>query len=442
MPFDFRLPDVGEGIHEGEIVRWLVAVGDTVAEDQPLVEVQTDKAVVELPSPVAGTVTKLHYEEGDVVNVGSVIVTIDDGNAGAGTAAGAAAGEPAAATGQAVAQAPAGGAPERAADPAAPAPAAAAADGVRRRVLATPATRRRARELGIDIRLVRGTGPAGRVTDEDLQAFLAAGGAGAAVPDRAEAAAAPAPGRPAVPAATRPPVSRGETQRIPMRGIRKRIAEKMVQAKFTIPHATHMDEVVVDDLVAVRRQALPLAAERGVKLTYMPFIIKAVVAGLREFPYLNAVLDDASQEIVLKGDYNIGIATDTDDGLIVPVIKHADQKSILQLAAELADLAERARNRRIAVDDLQDGTFTITNVGALGGVFSTPIINHPEVAILGVHRIVERPVVRDGAIVPGHVLTLAVSFDHRVIDGAYAARFLNRVMSYLAQPSLLFMELI
>jgi len=211
---------------------------------------------------------------------------------------------------------------------------------------------------------------------------------------------------------------------------------------YTAPHVTHVDEVDVTELVALRQRAKEVAAARGIKLTYLPFIAKALIAALREFPYLNATIDDERQEIVLKRYYNIGIATDTEDGLIVPVVKHADRKSILQIAAEIQYLTEKARQRKIDLEDLRGGTFTITNIGALGGIFSTPIINHPEVAILGVHKIQEKPVVRDGQIVVRSMLPLALSFDHRIVDGAYAARFLNRVMAYLEQPDLLFMEMV
>ncbi|QIA27518.1 2-oxo acid dehydrogenase subunit E2 [Thermaerobacter sp. PB12/4term] len=545
MAYEFRLPDVGEGIHQGEIVRWLVKPGDRVREDQPLVEVQTDKATVEIPSPVAGVVLELRGNEGDVVQVGSVIVVIDtearaDEPAGAAPAAAAApaaqaaspvvphqvppattAPGPAAAPGGAPAASPGvtpPAPPGLAAVPGAAAavPAAAAPGGgpaaEARRVLATPATRRLARELGVDIRLVPGTGPAGRVTAEDVRAFAAAraagtpavtaagagttaGGATAAAPPAAPGAApavapgaaagtapvaAPAAAAGAVPAtglAAAPPgvaagipagvpgvaaaatagaaapaaapgsaarwaVAAGGEQRVPLRGLRKRIAEKMVQSKYTAPHVTHVEEVDVTELVELRRKALPLAEQRGIKLTYMPFIAKAVVAALQQFPVFNASLDDERQEIVLKGYYHIGVATATDEGLIVPVVRDVDRKSIFQLAREIAALTEAARARRIALDDVRGSTFTITNVGALGGgVWSTPIINHPEVAILGVHKFRETPVVRDGEIVVRTITNFALSFDHRVADGADAVRFVNRIKEYLEQPSLLFLEM-
>ncbi|QBS38319.1 2-oxo acid dehydrogenase subunit E2 [Thermaerobacter sp. FW80] len=538
MAYEFRLPDVGEGIHEGEIVRWLVKPGDRIQEDQPLVEVQTDKATVEIPSPVAGVVRELRAKEGDVVPVGSVIVVIDTearadeparaaapatagptgagapaaGPAGAGANPAPGAGTAAAAAGPAEAGSSAAGAPGAAAaraargavaarpeGPAGPpgvapagvapaaAPGAPAPDG--RRVLATPATRRLARELGVDIRLVPGTGPAGRVTAEDVRAFAAAraagaqpvaaapgGGApGAALPAAGAGSTLTAPSPTGVPAATRPggpagpatpvappgpaapaaqaapeapaapgvpAVPPGGEQRVPLRGLRKRIAEKMVQSMYTAPHVTHVEEVDVTELVELRRTALPLAEERGIKLTYLPFIAKAVVAALQQFPIFNASLDDERQEIVLKGYYHIGVATATDEGLIVPVVRDVDRKSIFQIAREIAALTEAARARRIALDDVRGSTFTITNVGALGGgVWSTPIINYPEVAILGVHKFRETPVVRDGQIVVRTITYLALSFDHRVADGADAVRFVNRIKAYLEQPSLLFLEM-
>lgn len=414
MAFLFKLPDVGEGIHEAEIVRWLVAEGDHVEEDQPLVEVQTDKALVELPSPKAGVIGKLHFAAGDIAPTGAVLVTIvtDPSESQDGRSSG---------TATVIADHDQDRSTVTVTD----------ASPKRRKVLATPATRRLARELGIDIQLVPGTGPGGRVTDDDVRRFKQDSDS------------------PLVPAARQTPTHTSDPtagtpseERIPIRGVRRRIAERMVTSKFTAPHATLMDEVDVTELVAIRRQALDLAAKRGLRLTYLPFIIKAVVTGLREYPLLNASIDEQTQEIIVKRYYHLGIATDTEEGLIVPVVTDADQKSIFQLAAEIETLVKKARERRLALDELRGSTFTITNAGSIGGIFSTPIINYPEVAILGVHRIKEQPVVKEGQIVARHILTLALSFDHRIIDGAYAARFLNRVMSYLEQPSLLFMELI
>lgn len=435
MAYEFRLPDVGEGLHEAEIVRWLVQEGDALAEDQPMVEIQTDKAVVEIASPVAGTVVKLHGAEGDTVPVGAVLITIAlaEGVAPPAAAAKAAPGEQS--SGQAEP------APQAAATPAATVPSS-APQAPPRPVLAAPSTRRLARELGVDLNLVKGTGPAGRITDDDVQRAAALQTAGSQrdglAPGGAAAAAAAAPA--AAGAVTPGPA--GAEERVPLRGLRRKIAQQMVRSMQTIPHATHMDEVDVTELVLLREQAQSVAEEQGLRLTYLPFIIKAVTAALRRHRELNASLDEEAGEIVFKNYYHIGIATDTDDGLVVPVIKNADQKSIFQLAAELDRLAREARERTIQLEDLRGGTFTITNIGPLGGVFATPIINAPEAAILAVHRIRERPVVHEGQIVARHMLNLSLAFDHRIVDGAVAARFLNQVMEYLAKPSLLFMEMV
>lgn len=480
MAYEFRLPDVGEGLHEAEIVRWLVREGDTVREDQPLVEVQTDKVTTEIPSPVAGRVARLLARPGDVVEVGSVIVVIEEAGAAAAepappntparvaesapSAARAATAPPAvSAAPQATAAAP----PATAATPRASATVPAPANGAplspptpsvpgaapAGRPLATPAVRRRAREMGIDLRQVQGTGPAGRITAADLERFAAARMDTAAVAAVADGGVAPDGGVQAPPAAApevpSPPPAAGRAvagpqpgQRVPLRGVRRVIAEAMVRSKHTAPHVTVMDEVEVSALVAVREEARRLAAARGVRLTYLPFIVKAAVAALREFPYLNASLDDERQEIVLHDRYHIGIATDTEAGLMVPVVKDADRKRLIDLAAEIADLAARARAGKLALEELRGGTFTVSNIGVVGsGMVFTPVINHPEVAILGVGTLTEKPVVRDGAVAVGKVLHLSLSFDHRVVDGAMAGRFLRRVMDLLANPTLLLLEM-
>lgn len=478
MALEFRLPDVGEGLHEAEIVRWLVKEGDLVAADQPLVEVQTDKVSVEIPSPRAGKILKLFGKEGDIVQVGAVIAVIGDpdevyapGAAPAAPAAPPAEAAPAPAA-PAVDAAPAQAAPAAAPGPAeapaaapaapaaAPAPTAAPAAQTGRRPLATPATRRLARELGVDLRLVPPTGPGGRVTSEDVRRFAAARAAGQAAPAQAPApgpeaapagaptpapAAAQAPGEQVptapAPAAAAPAPAPAAEERIPLRGVRRAIAEAMVRSKRTAPHVTLMDEVEVSDLVAFRARAKELAAQKGVKLTYLPFIVKALVPALKEFPYLNARLDDERQEIVLVKEYNIGIAVDTEQGLMVPVVKGVDRKSIFTIAREIQDLSTRARENRLTLEDLRGGTFSISNMGAIGsGTYFTPIINHPEVAILGVGSIAQKPVVRDGQLAVGQVLHLSLSFDHRVVDGAYAGRFLKRVAELLANPTQLLME--
>jgi 2-oxoglutarate dehydrogenase complex dihydrolipoamide succinyltransferase (E2) component len=433
MPFEFRLPDIGEGIHEGEIVKWLVKEGDIVREDQPMVEVMTDKATVEIPAPRAGKILKLNAKEGETVKVGSVLVIIEE--------LGEAKPEPK----REVVEAP----PQREPEPVAaavsttatavaapppPSPTAAPAQ----RVLATPATRKLARELGVDISQIQGTGPGGRVTDEDVRRFAAA--RTAPQPPPPSPAPTPSPAAPAfAPSAV---VTDRREERIPLRGIRKRIAEHMHQSKTTAAHFTYVDEVDMTDLIQLREQMKPLAEQKGVKLTYLPFIVKASVAALKEMPILNASIDEAKGEIVIKKYYNIGIATATDEGLIVPVIKDADRKSLLEIAMEIERLAKAAREGKIALSDLQGGTFTITSLGALGGLFATPIINYPEVAILGIHEIKKRPVVRDNQIVIRDIMYVSLSFDHRLIDGDVGARFCKKIISYLENPKLLFLELV
>lgn len=482
------MPDIGEGVAEGEIVKWLVAAGDSVDEDQPLVEVMTDKATVTIPCPVKGKIDKLLVKDGQVVAVGAPICAFGDVTSG--TVAGAHGHGHAGATkangGSTAATSQAGSNHDE--RPAASTGAATALmEEPADRVLATPATRRRARELNVDIRRVKPTGPAGRVTREDVES-LAAGGAPAAPASKAAPvhparggrsspmASAPtrplgsasdvaakqgsalrelikaptqkieAPARkPAAKAAPLPPPPGGEVEeRVPLRGIRRKIAEHLVKSKHTAPHFTYVEEVDVTELVELREKAKPIAEERGVKLTYLPFIIKSTVAALREHPALNASLDDASGEIVYKKYYNIGFAADTDAGLVVPVIKQADRRSILDIARELERLGGAARTGMLEIEDLQGGTFTISSVGSLGGLLATPIINHPEVAVMGVHKIAKRPVVRSGPtgdrIEVGHVMLLSLSLDHRVVDGATAARFMNSVVKYLEDPKLLLLE--
>jgi pyruvate dehydrogenase E2 component (dihydrolipoamide acetyltransferase) len=426
--FEFRLPDIGEGVVEGEIVKWLVKEGDAVKEDQPVVEIMTDKATVEIPSPKSGTIVKRFWEEGQICPVGQGLVLIAAaGGAPAQVAPAAPAtmqhpgakAEPAAATPAAAPKANGNGASSNG-------HAAPAATG--EKALAAPATRKLARELGIDINAVAGTGPHGRVTQDDVRAFQAGGGA--------PAAAAKAP------AAPMPRGAAEDEERRPLRGLRRKIAEKMVQSAFTAPHVTTFDEVDLTALVAMRARMKPKAEAAGVKLSYMPFFMKAVIAALRQFPLFNASLDDATNEIVVKKRYHMGFAAATDNGLLVPVVKDADQKSLLQIAREMGEIAERTRAGKATADELSGSTFTISNVGSIGGLFATPIINHPEVAILGVNSLKKRPVVMpDGSIQARDMMYLGLSFDHRVSDGAEAVQFLNAVISYLQDPELLLLEM-
>jgi pyruvate dehydrogenase E2 component (dihydrolipoamide acetyltransferase) len=449
MAVDFKMPDVGEGITEGEIVRWLVAEGAPVHEDDALVEVQTDKAIVQIPSPASGVLLRHGAAEGEIVSVGATLAVI--GEAGEAAPAPAAA-APRAAVPQAAPPTPPPAAPAAPAPvpAAAPAPAVGGEGAGAGEVKATPAVRHLARQLGVDLSRVRPTGPGGRVTREDVEAAArgeaaapaAAAQAAPGAPPAPSAAAAPAPPQaPAQPPVPAPVPAPAASQRVPLRGLRRTIARHMVQSATTAVHVTTLDEAEVSSLVALRERLRPMAEARGVHLTYLPFVIKAACAALREFPYVNASLDDERQEIVLHGDIHIGIATATEDGLMVPVIRNADTKSILALAAEIRERSERARSRTSDLDELKGSTFSITNIGSVGGLAATPIINHPEVAILGVYRIVDRPVVRHGAVVPGKVMGLTLTFDHRVIDGEMGARFVRRVAELLEDPDRLVLEM-
>jgi pyruvate dehydrogenase E2 component (dihydrolipoamide acetyltransferase) len=404
--YEFKLPDIGEGVVEGEVVRWLVKEGDLLTQDQPMVEVMTDKATVEIPAPRAGRVAKRMFAEGDRCPVGKVLIVIDlDGEAGQGTA-------------------PAGAPEAPAARPNAPAAAvrpAAQPTGVAGAVLATPATRKLARDIGVDIHAVTATGPAGRVTSDDVRGHKQTGGATSA-------------GKPAA--------STGD-KRVPFRGVRKKIAETLARSKFTAPHATYVEEVDCTDLVALRAAINARAAgandggKAGAKISYLPFIIKATVAALKKFPQMNAMLDDAAGEIVQWGHVHLGLATATEAGLIVPVVRDADQKSLAQLTAEIAHLAEATRTGKATRDELTGSTFTVTSLGAWGGVMATAIINPPEVAILGVYRIAKRPAVVGGQIAIRDLMNLSISFDHRVVDGFDAARFVGEIKRQLEAPAAL-----
>jgi len=417
MPYEFKFPDIGEGLTEGEIVRWLVKEGEEIKEGQPLVEVETDKALAEIPSPRTGVILKIVAKEKEIVKVGQVIVIFGE-------------------KGEILAAPPprpksVGVVGELEEAPEEISAVAAKAEPVRlalvsEHALATPAVRALAKELGVDINKMKGTGPEGRVLERDVRQV--------------------AEGKEKPMEEVKKPVKvkkydlYGYVERIPLRGVRRSIAKAMVKSKYTAPHVTTMDEADVTELWKIREKEKKAAEKKGIKLTILPFIIKAVIAGLMEHPYLNATLDDENEEIILKKYYNIGFATDTPEGLMVPVVKNAKDKSILQLAEDLTKLAEKARNRTIDLADLKGGTFTITNYGALGGIYGTPIINYPEVAILGVGKIKDMPVVEDGKIEIRKILHLALSFDHRVVDGGEAARFLNTVIARLEDPDLILLE--
>ncbi len=414
MAFVFNFPDVGEGIHEGRIVEWLVAEGDSVSEDQALLKVETDKAVVELPSPHAGTVLRLHAAADADILVGDPLVTIGDAGEEVDHAASAADG---------AARKPAEDQPEPAP---APKPAASA-----RRPLATPRTRALARELEVDLGRVDGSGSGGRITDEDVRR-AAEGGAPAAAPRRVSVP----------PAGAVTPTADGDVERVPVSHLRKVIAGAMRQSKQISAHVTHVDEADVTELVAHHKSSKPEIERRtGVRFTLLPFFIKALVAALEDHPIFNASVDEERQEILYKKYYNVGVAVDTPEGLIVPVVRDADRKDMVELAAEVSDKAERARSRQLTLDELKGGSCTITNIGPLGGVFATPIINQPELAIIGLHAIKERPEVVDGEIMIRKMMYLSVSFDHRYVDGAEAARFMSDLVRLVSQPMQLMVRL-
>jgi pyruvate dehydrogenase E2 component (dihydrolipoamide acetyltransferase) len=396
MTYEFRLPDIGEGLVDGEVVRWLVKEGDPLVEDQPMVEIMTDKATVEIGSPKVGRVAKRMFAEGERCPVGKVLITIEvDGE-------GAPASKP---------SAPAAEAPKAAAAASVgkPGNGAAAAGGS---VLATPATRKLARDIGVDIREVAGSGRAGRITSDDVRAH---GGQGAPSGER------PAPAAP-----------RADGVRVPFRGLRRKIAEQLVRSKQTAPHVTYVEEIDCTELVALRAK---VNAKGGEKISFLPFIIKATIAALRKYPQMNAMLDDAAGEIIQWKCFHIGLATATENGLIVPVIRDADGKSLAELGQEIERLAEATRTGKAARAELMGSTFTITSLGALGGVMATAIINPPEVAILGVHRIAKRPAVVGNQIVIRDLMNLSLSFDHRVIDGFDAAQFVAEIKRSLEAPA-------
>ncbi len=438
MLFEFRLPDIGEGVAEGEVVQWFVQEGGTVREDQPLVSVLTDKANVEIPSPKSGTIAKLHASVGEKVKVGGLLVSIEVGG-GEGGAAPSGAGSLAAPPATPPRASPPSAGPD---SPTAGAPSAASSG----RALASPYVRRLAAERGIDLASIRGSGPGGRILEKDLTATPA----GNVVPGAAPPPAPMASSTPAVPSppstagpAAGPHVPAGEIrERIPIRGLRRVIAEHMTEATHRAAHYTYVEEVDVSELVRLRDRMAKSIEKHGVQLRYLPFILKAVVSALKDSPRLNATMDDAHQELLVRSAYHIGIATATPEGLIVPVVRDVDKKSLAQLAREIQELSERGRAGKLARSELTGSSFTITSLGPLGGILATPILNYPEVAILGVHRIQHRPVFRDdGTIARGDLMNLSISLDHRVIDGYEGAQFLAAVKGLLEDPHQLFVDL-
>ncbi|MGD0585511.1 MAG: dihydrolipoamide acetyltransferase family protein [Oryzomonas sp.] len=389
MPFEFRLPDLGEGIAEVELRRWLVKDGDRVAEHQAMVEVETDKAVVEVPSPHRGTVARIRRQEGETVRVGEVLLEI----AGEGEIPKSDLGERPRSVGIV------GILPEPDSEPV---------------VRATPMARKLAQERGIDLTGVRGSGPHGSITPEDLEQS-----AGPAQP---------------------PGEDFGPVERLPLRGVRRSIARNLIASQRLTAFVTTMEEADVTDLWRLREREQQAVEARGTHMTFLPFFIKAAQHALREHPSLNAAIDDATETVIIKKHYHFGIAVETPDGLMVPVIRDVERKSIIELAAEIQELGRKARERTIGLNELKGSSFTITNYGHFGGVFATPIINWPDVAILGFGRIVERPWVHRGEIAIRKILPLSLTFDHRVADGAEAGQFLAKVVRYLEDLALLFIE--
>ncbi|MFN3396007.1 MAG: dihydrolipoamide acetyltransferase family protein [Thermodesulfovibrionales bacterium] len=385
MAYEFLLPDLGEGMTEAEIRRWLVKEGEMVEEHQVVLEIETDKAVVEVPSPIKGKVLRINKDVGEVARVGEVLMTIDEG---------------------AIEEKPTekevrsvsvvGTLPEE------------------EEILATPAVRALARELGVKIEDIKGSGPGGSITKEDvIEASKSVKGA---------------------------MDQYGPVERLPIRGLRRTISKNLLQSQKTTAFVTGMDEADITELWYLREREKKSILEKGIHLTFMPFFIKAVQHALIEHPLLNASVDEEREEIIIKRYYNMGIAVDTPDGLMVPVIRDVDKKSILELAAEIQELSQKARERKIKIEEMKGSTFTITNYGHFGGTFATPIINYPDVAILGTGKITEKPWVKDGQVVIRKILPLSLTFDHRVTDGVDSARFLSKVIQYLEDPALLFIE--
>jgi len=382
MPFDFTLPDLGEGITEGELRKWLVKEGDTIEEHHTVLEIETDKAIVEVPSPRKGKVVKINKEVGEIVKVGEVLMTIAE-------------------EGEAIEERPksvsvVGVLPEE------------------EEILATPAVRALSKELGVKLETIKGSGPGGSITKEDV---IKASEKVKKIEDQY-----------------------GITECVPLKGLRRTIAKNLVSAHQTMAFVTIMDEADATDLWNIREREKKMLQEKGIHLTFLPFFIKAVQHSLVEHPYLNATIDGEKEEVIIKKYYNIGIAVDTPDGLMVPVIKNADKKTVRELASEIQDLSQKARDRKIKLEEMRGSSFTISNWGHFGGTFATPIINSPDAAIFGTGRISEKPWVREGQIVIRKILPLSLTFDHRVTDGADAATFISKVIHYLEDPGLLFIE--
>ncbi len=444
---EVKLPELGEGVNEGELVKWLVKPGDSVKPDQVIAEVLTDKATVEIPTPHAGKVLELKFKPGQIIAVEATLLTLE--------AAAAAAPPPATTKSSGTEKSPTPSQQPPAKTSAAAvaptsAPAATSGGGhgaylppADSHVLATPATRRFAREAGVDINGISGTGLAGRVTREDVAATIGQGAGNAPITTASTPTSFVWTSQSVV-------GTEGE-ERVGLVGIRRKIAESMQNSKRIIPHFTLGDEANVTKLVAVRdslkskysdkQSASGKNSKPELKITYLPFVMKALISTLRKFPMVNASIDDAKQEIVYKKHFHIGFAADTPNGLVVPVVRFADQKTIAELSYEIQDLSARARDNKLKVEEMKGATITITNIGSIGGMFATPIINHPEVAILGMYKIFDKPVVNNGQLATLKAMNFTLTADHRLIDGAVAARFLSAFIEKIEDPADLMLDM-
>jgi pyruvate dehydrogenase E2 component (dihydrolipoamide acetyltransferase) len=430
MRYIFKFPDIGEGLDEGIIAEWYVEKGQEVTMGQPLVKMETDKVVTDIPSPKTGRIAALYGKIGETIHVGSPLVEFDLPGI-EGEAAIEEAGKPAF---EAVKEEGAGvvgtleiadnNAYLPATDEASPASAVSEGHGPRRKALATPVARAMAKELGININNVHGTGPAGRVTKQDIQSYFERQGT-----IRIKETTAPAASR-----VVAEPTGDMPVEIKPLSQIRKAIARNMITSKHNAAHMTVFDEVEVSELVRIRTKYKETFANEGIKLSYLPFIMKAVALALKQHPVLNSEMDMDNGRLILKKYYNIGMAVDTEEGLVVPVVNQVDKLTIRDIAMRINGFAEKARRRELSMEDMKSGTFTLTNFGSIGGQFAVPVINYPQAGILGIGRLVEKPVVKQGQVVPGIMLPLSLSVDHRIVDGGEVTRFLNKIMEYLSDP--------
>ena len=430
MAFEFKLPDIGEGIHEGEIAKWFVKEGDQVSEDDVLAEVQNDKAVVEIPSPVDGTVKKIFVDEGEVTTVGTVIITFDaEGYEDDSEEESSKEEEPK--QEEQTEEKKEEPKEEQTADRKQTEASEKSVDE-NKRVIAMPSVRKYARDNDVNIQQVSGSGKNGRILKDDIDQFLSGDQPTEDVQQTEETAEQQAA----------PQTTEGQypETREKISGIRRTITNAMVNSKRTAPHVTLMDDVDVTAMVEHRKKFKAIAEEQDIKLTYLPYVVKALVSTLKKYPILNASFDDETEELIYKHYYNIGIAADTDRGLLVPVVKDADRKSMFDISAEINELATKARDGKLSPGEMKGASCSITNIGSAGGQWFTPVINHPEMGILGIGRISEKPVVRDGEVVVAPVLALSLSFDHRMVDGATAQYAMNHVKRLLNDPQLIMME--